>query len=195
MKNFFKNFLFVYSLLIWDNLYSQVKVDLINDTLKLNDEYIVSEAILFLSHKDIDSFYESEITKVRTYYYNNMLKEEYTRKKGFNIGEYRSYYPNGKLNTFYNCNDGNRVDFYLEFYDNGLKKVAGRYNIFKESPHFIYKNDTVSKKDSLTGFIEYIITASPFINDIKDGPWYYWDRTGILIKKELWKRGKLILSK
>lgn len=31
-----------------------------------------------------------------------------------------------------------------------------------------------------------------YLNNEKDGEWFYWSRKGILLKKELWKKGKLI---
>jgi antitoxin component YwqK of YwqJK toxin-antitoxin module len=34
-----------------------------------------------------------------------------------------------------------------------------------------------------------------YINGEKDGHWYYWSPDGVLIKKEVWKRGTLIDKK
>jgi antitoxin component YwqK of YwqJK toxin-antitoxin module len=34
-----------------------------------------------------------------------------------------------------------------------------------------------------------------YVNGDKDGNWYYWGQTGRLLRKELWKKGRLIEKK
>jgi len=106
-------------------LHSQVSIDVYTDTQKFYNYYVTKQTLDFScgNIKGKESLFQCDYTRVRSYYFNNVLKEEYSfKKEGFIIGEYRSYYANGQLSTFYTCEGGNKVDFYLEFYDNGKKK-------------------------------------------------------------------------
>lgn len=57
------------------------------------------------------------------------------------------------------------------------------------------------KKDNLNGlYIEFYLPSNMpkvkgnYLENNKNGEWYYWNEKGKLLKKEIWKKGKLLNS-
>ena len=172
--------------------FAQQVAKVFRDTELHNDYFETRETVEFVSNTHITPYYSCSIIKVKAFYKTGILKEEYTVKDDFSIGDYRSYYNNGKLNTIYSHSLGNRDEFYVEFYLNGQMKIAGEYKIFDESPKFQYSNDTTYETDPFTTDIKMYVRNCALVSNIKDGVWSYWEENGKLIKRELWEKGKLI---
>ena len=83
------------------------------------------------------------------------------------------------------------TDTYIE---NGIE-----IRIF-ESP-FQVAHIATKKKDNLHGlYMEFYLPSNMpkvkgnYQNNNKDGEWYYWDKKGKLLRKEIWKKGKLLTT-
>jgi antitoxin component YwqK of YwqJK toxin-antitoxin module len=57
------------------------------------------------------------------------------------------------------------------------------------------------KKDNLNGlYIEFYLPSNmpkvkgSYHENDKNGEWFYWNEKGVLIKKEIWRKGKLVKS-
>jgi antitoxin component YwqK of YwqJK toxin-antitoxin module len=113
---------------------------------------------------------------------NGFIFRMWTYVDGSKEGQYCGYYPSGKIlaigNYKYNRMDGD----WIVFHENGAIKEKGKY--FSSSDYIEYFSPAtkVSTIDA-----EYVLS-----NDIKTGEWEYWDTAGVLIKTEVYDRGRLL---
>ena len=145
------------------------------------------------------------------FYKNSQIKEECEYKKGIQNGAAKSYYENGNLESksFYNA--GNLEGEYISYYDNGNIKSTGFYSgdyvliradcdTCKEFKiiYFNSKGENINLIEDKKISIEFKIALSTAAREwksgkfkkffLKKGIWLYYDESGKLLKKEVYKK-------
>ena len=114
------------------------------------------------------------------YYENGVLKISKNFIDGLEDGKYEEYFENGevKLSCFYI--EGKRNGKSQEFYEDGG---------LKEENNYYYGNlDGISSRFHKNGKI---LCTGMYKEDLKTGIWNFFDENESLVRKEIWKDGKL----
>lgn len=125
-----------------------------------------------------------------TSYYNNGNKKAkgFYNDKSIAIGYWETYYENGTLKETYFLSDDPehepwraplKTGKYTSYYDNGQIESKGFYTARIDAT----MNDTLYVEDPVTGDTTLVITKGSK-HSFKVGPWYYYDSTGVLLRKE-----------
>jgi MORN repeat variant len=159
----------------------------LKDTIDMDTCFLVTESTFFLRN---EAKFDQVGFKVYKYYYNNgVLKETFFMWADRTYGEYKSYHPNGELKEIYNVIESRIVGPYMKFHLNGSIKVFGNYKSFDCFNEIGGRCDTL-EMDTTSGLYRIFITNCRIVS-VKEGEWLYYDKDGNLIKKEIYKDGKL----
>ena len=119
---------------------------------------------------------------------DTLRKENY--QNGLLDGEFVEFHENGKLWIKGEYKLGEKKGIWEEYSENGIKIRQGKYIGEKRTPYSETILDSLLENGVIVSGLQF-----PIIEEIKDGVWNYWDIKGVLIKKELWDKGKLIETK
>ena len=141
----------------------------------------------------------------KEYYKNGVLDEQQTYNYSFSYfesgniktiigkqrelysGEYLLYFDSGKLSKVFNFEVDMLRGDYIEYFENGKVKVSGYYMSDKSSVYIPVSEDISSDLETDTTFIDFEYG--------KHGKWLYYDDKGVLLKEEVYKKGRLKRTK
>jgi len=141
------------------------------------------------------SFFDADsIVEVRKCEYaSGAIASCQTLIDGFAFGHYMSYYQNGNIRVASMFVNDCVVGSYSEYYEDGSLCVTGRYffdSSFDRSSYHLESIDSLQTVDS-TGDVETSLTIDSCYS-LKDGLWTYYAPTGLVVRKEVWKRGLFV---
>ena len=119
----------------------------------------------------------------KEFYTNGKLKEEGFQKQSIQDGVWTFYNSKGVLEKKITY-ERNRQKHLVEFHSNGKIKSEGDFTQIKAIPKKEKFSKTQTTKRSATKRTSGSLT-------VKNGKWFYFDKTGKLIKEESYSKGKL----
>ena len=119
----------------------------------------------------------------KEFYKNGKLKEEGFQKQSIQDGVWTFYNSKGVLEKKITY-ERNRQKHLVEFHSNGKIKSEGDFTQIKAIPKKEKFRKTQTTKRSATKRTSGSLT-------VKNGKWFYFDKTGKLIKEESYSKGKL----
>ena len=152
--------------------YLEVRYDtLIMDNMIIINKFIcIKDSIKYANCFTIITTYDSTYKKVISEY--NKAGNVYLE------GTQYEYHNNGKMKSVSTYLQNIPVGYYIEFYSNGRVMTFGQYSYDIRNVEY----DTLQVINDSIGIIEtkYMIDY----DDRKIGEWFYFDSSGLLIKKE-----------
>jgi antitoxin component YwqK of YwqJK toxin-antitoxin module len=110
-----------------------------------------------------------------TYWYKNgQKKQEINYSRNFENGMETQWYENGNKKSEGAWADGKNIGQWTYWFENGQMKEQGSYKGGEFEKLSLYSSK------SRPGFIPQ-----------KDGEWIYWNKSGYIVKAELWEQGQL----
>lgn len=118
-------------------------------------------------------------------YYDNtgtLLKEEFYRNQE-KSGTWKTFYENGQVAELTSWENGKQQGPWEQYFSDGLMKASGNFvDDEKQGPFdYYYPNGRLR------------VTGS-YVDSYKTGDWFYMDEEGKVIKKEVYKEGRIINS-
>lgn len=131
-------------------------------------------------------------------------------KNGMLNGYYKEYFQKSKVKISGEYSKGKKNGLWIEFYNNGTTKEKGnylpvfytlqykdfiqfRFIVFDQNNKIIDTlNYTSQIKETINWLKQVTGVKMPYKMHLKEGIWKYWNEKGVLIKKEKYKKGKLI---
>ena len=155
--------------------------------ISYNDNYSRVLTLQWNRSGQVTLFIDARAGNDIEWYDDGNIKSTVTKIKDVENGEIiKNYYENGQLQSKVITNSG--IQEYNHYYDTGMLKHHGHYlntTMDRIGKWFEYYENGMMKR-------EYNFSLET--PEIKDGIWCWWDESGNLIKKEIYKNGKLISS-
>lgn len=139
---------------------------------------------------------------VTEYFSNGTVSYQGTTANDLTVKESSLYFRNGKLKESCPYNDKGKIHGQLKYYDSdGLlhytidyeNDIPVAFTSYDKGGKIL--SEGKAKKDRLAVDIQYpeggIMTRGEFVKGKKDGVWTYYNRNGVISKKENYKDGKL----
>ncbi len=144
--------------------------------MRTNNLYIILtfSLLLIACNKKVITYYDEEKVKVKSIVRLNKHEEL--------NGKLVVYYRNGQKKSECNYKNGNECNGYdIAWFENGLLEYKGYYN-----------NNCESDGNYTKWFSNGKIKEIHYYNNGKfDSIWHYFDSTGNVLRKEIWKNGIL----